>query len=218
MLGLGAVWWWSTPRGSAPGSPPRATVEALLAAVAVVPERHKVPGYQRDCSGDSACVFGPAWSDDTGAPMSGNGCPTRQDVLLRDLVGATPVAGDRCRARGGILVDPYSGAVVDVGVTGARGVHIDHVYPLSAAWDMGAAGWPIGTRARFANDVDANLLAVSGPVNTAKSDATPEAWMPPDPLRHCFYAARYLTAAVTYGLPVTSGDHDVLARAASRCP
>lgn len=217
-VALALTWWVSRPQGSVPGSPGRSRVEALVSAVAVVPERVKRPGYQRDCSGTAACVFGPAWSDSTTAPGSGNGCPTRQDVLARDLVGAARDPGDGCAVRGGRLVDPYSGAVVDVAVTGVRGIHVDHVLPLAAAWDLGAADWPAPLRARFANDVDLNLLAVSGPVNTAKGDATPAAWMPPDPRRHCFYAARYLGVAVAYGLPVTEADRDELRRAARRCP
>lgn len=118
----------------------------------------------------------------------------------------------------GILVDPYTGRVIDVGATGVRGIHVDHVYPLAAAWDLGAWDWQPERRAAFANDVDRNLLAVTGSVNTGKSDATPGDWMPPDVARHCFYAARYLTAAVAYGLPVTNDDHAVLADAVRRCP
>lgn len=204
--------------GPAPGSPPRQAVLRLLDAVAVVPGREQVPGYERDCAGDAACVFGPAWSDSTSAPGSGNGCSTRHDVLGRDLRGARRDPADRCTVTGGTLVDPYSGRVVDTHLTGIGDVHVDHVYPLAAAWDMGAWSWTSGRRAAFANDMDRNLLAVPGPVNTDKGDATPATWLPPDPARHCFYAARYLTAAVAYGLPVSEADHDALAGAARRCP
>lgn len=217
-VALGVVWWAARPSGSAPGSPARDTVEALLAGVRVVPDRGDVPGYDRDCSGASACVFGPAWSDTTGAPGSGNGCPTRLDVLARDLRGAEAVPGEACAVRGGILVDPYTGRVVDVARAGLRGVHVDHVFPLSAAWDLGAWRWSAGRRAAFANDVDRNLVAVSGTVNTRKADSTPAEWMPPDPARHCFYAARYLTAAVAYDLPVTAADENALTAAVRRCP
>lgn len=215
---LGAVWFAGRQTGSAPGSPDRARVAALLAAVEVVPERVRHPGYERDCSGASACVFGPAWSDSTGAPGSGNGCTTRQDVLARDLHGAAADPGEPCAVKGGVFVDPYTGAVIDVGRIGARAVHVDHVYPLAAAWDLGAWRWSPRRRAAFANDVDRNLVAVAGSVNTRKGDATPAVWMPPDPTRHCFYAARYLTAAVAYGLPVTDDDEDALAAAVRRCP
>lgn len=208
----------SEPRTSAPGSPARDRVAPLLAMVDVVPDRVPVPGYERDCSGSSACVFGPAWSDTTGAPGSGNGCPTRYDVLARDLVGTTVDPASPCTVHGGILTDPYTGRVVDAGRSGIRGIHVDHVFPLSAAWDLGASRWPAQRRAAFANDVDRNLVAVTGSVNTTKSDSTPAEWLPPDPRRHCFYAARYLSAAAAYDLPVTAADHAVLETAIRRCP
>lgn len=213
-----AVFWLSQPRGSAPGSPGRHRVQPLLTQVVVVPERVPVPGYERDCSGASKCVFGPAWSDATGAPGSGNGCPTRHDVLVRDLRDATIAPDSPCTVQGGTLVDPYTGRVLEVQRSGLRGIHVDHVFPLSAAWDLGAWRWSAERRAAFANDVDRNLLAVTGSVNSRKSDSTPESWLPPDPGRHCFYAARYLTAAVFYGLAVTAADHEVLADAVRRCP
>lgn len=215
---LGAVLVVGQPRHSAPGSPPRETVGALLAAVEVVDSRNPTPGYERDCSGPSRCVFGPAWSDHTTAPGSGNGCSTRIDVLARDLVGRNDPAGSVCEVSGGVLIDPYTGRVVDVGAAGLRGIHVDHVFPLSAAWDLGAWSWSAERRAAFANDVDRNLLAVTASVNTNKSDSTPADWLPPDPARHCFYASRYLTAAVAYGLPVTRADHEALAGAVRRCP
>lgn len=206
------------PRGSVPGSPPRDLVGPLLDSVRVVSERPSVPGYERDCSGASACVFGPAWSDATDAPGGGNGCSTRHDVLTRDITGGTAASPDPCSVSDGTLLDPYTGRIVDVGSSGVRGIHVDHVYPLAAAWDLGAAGWPAERRAEFANDVDHNLLAVTGTVNSRKSDSTPADWLPDDPGRHCFYAARYLTAAVAYGLPVTEADHRALAGAVRRCP
>lgn len=214
---LGAVLTLAQPRGSVPGSPHRDLVAPLLDAVAVVADRPSVPGYERDCSGTSACVFGPAWSDSTDAPGGGNGCSTRHDVLARDIHGAEHPT-DRCAVPDGTLVDPYTGQVVDVGRSGVRGIHVDHVFPLSAAWDLGAWQWSPARRAAFANDVDHNLLAVTGSVNSRKSDSTPADWLPTDPTRHCFYAARYLSAAIAYELPVTRADHRNLAGAVRRCP
>lgn len=228
IVALAAVTWIGQPRSSVPGSPPGHLVSALLDSVDVVPERVRVPGYERECSGASACVFGHAWSDATGAPGAGNGCSTRHDVLSRDLLASdladaagglsAGTADPGCEVSTGVLVDPYTGRIVDVGAAGVRGIHVDHVYPLSAAWDLGAWEWSPGKRAAFANDVDRNLVAVTGSVNSSKSDSTPSDWMPPDAARHCFYAARYLTAAVSYGLPVTDADHDALSDAVRRCP
>lgn len=139
-------------------------------------------------------------------------------MLARDLQGFTADSATACTINDGLLADPYTGRVVDVGLTGVRGIHVDHIFPLAAAWDLGAWNWAPQRRAAFANDVDRNLVAVTGSVNSSKSDSTPADWLPPDPARHCFYAARYLTAAVAYGLSVTRADHEALTDAMQLCP
>lgn len=204
--------WWRRPE-AVPGSPARPVVIQYLEQVQTVPHRQTVPGYGRQCPGP--CVFGRAWSDTTGAPGSGNGCTTRQDVLARDIRGAHPVDGDRCARRGGELTDPYSGRVIRLGAY--RDVHIDHVFPLAAAWDMGAAEWPQELRERFANDIDLNLLAVTAAANTAKGDGLPAEWMPVASWR-CFYAFRVAVVAVAYGLTVSEADLREMRRAARTCP
>jgi len=202
----------------APGSPGRARISALLERVEVIPERPDVPGYERDCGPGEGCVFGTAWSDATDAPLSHNGCDTRNDVLARSMSRVRYRAGTGdCVVVAGVLDDPYTGDRIEFRKSDAIAVQIDHVYPLAAAWDMGAHDWTDARRRRFANDVDVELLAVDGPANQRKGDATPQDWVPSAAAYRCFYAAKYLTVAVRYGLPVTVGDHEVLARVAARC-
>jgi hypothetical protein len=202
----------------APGSPSRAQVEQLLAAVSVVPSRPHPGGYQRGCGAGQGCVFGPAWTDDTDAPEGHDGCGTRDDVLAAQLTAVAYRPGTQsCVVVSGTLADPYTGRSINFDKSRADEVQIDHVYSLAAAWDMGAAEWPVRLRTRFANDVDVNLLAVSGAANQAKGDGTPADWLPPNRAYHCFYAGKYLTAAVHYGLPVTTADHDTLAEVAQLC-
>lgn len=202
----------------APGSPDRAAIEALLAVVAQVPERVRAPGYQRGCGTGESCVFGPAWSDATDAPSGHNGCDTRNDVLRASLEQVRFRAGTGdCVVIAGVLADPYSGRRLDFEKRNAGAVQIDHVFPLAAAWDLGAHAWPLPLRQRFANDVTFNLLAVNGPDNQRKSDSTPADWLPDSPAYHCFYAGKYLTVAVAYGLPITAADAAALRRVAQRC-
>lgn len=197
-----------------PGSPSRSAVMGSIDALDEVADRPDVPGYGRECPGP--CSFGKAWSDATEAPGGRNGCSTRDDVLARDIHGAEPVRGEHCSRRGGTLVDPYSGE--ELRLAGSyQSVHIDHVFPLAAAWDMGAHSWPQEKRERFANDVDANLLAVSGHANMDKGDSLPSEWMPTEAWR-CFYAWRVAVAAATYDLPLTSTDLDTLRDGARSCP
>ncbi|WP_082908341.1 HNH endonuclease family protein [Dietzia timorensis] len=197
-----------------PGSPSMSDVISAIDSVSEVFDRPDVPGYGRDCPGP--CSFGRAWSDATEAPGGGNGCSTREDVLARDIRGAERVPGEHCARTGGVLVDPYSGEELVLAGT-YQSVHIDHVYALSAAWDMGAHAWPQEKRERFANDVDANLLAVAGHANMAKGDALPSGWMPVEPWQ-CFYAWRVAVAASTYDLPLTSADLKQLRESARSCP
>lgn len=209
-----------TPRADrpAPGSPGRSEIETLLARASVVSERPDVGGYERDCGSGDGCVFGPAWSDATTAPLSHNGCDTRNDVLDLTLtrVRYRPGTGD-CVVIAGVLADPYTGHTIEFRKSDAVAVQIDHVYPLKAAWDMGAHGWTPARRHRFANDVAVELIAVDGDANQRKSDGTPQDWIPQSPAYRCYYAAKYLTVAVRYSLPITAADHDVLADIAQRC-
>ncbi|GAA4812785.1 HNH endonuclease family protein [Tomitella cavernea] len=202
----------------APGSPSTERIRSLLDRVQVIPERPDIPGYERDCGPGGGCVFGSAWTDATSAPLSHNGCDTRNDVLARAMSGVRfrPGTG-RCVVVAGLLDDPYTGSRITFRKSDAGKVQIDHVIPLAAAWDLGAHTWTPAMRRRFANDTDFELLAVDGPANMRKSDSTPQDWIPGPAAYRCFYAAKYLAVAVRYSLPITAGDRTVLAHIADRC-
>ncbi|GAB4583483.1 HNH endonuclease family protein [Nocardia sp. IFM 10818] len=203
----------------APGSPTRVEIEQLLAAVQVMPTRPNPAGYERGCKAGQGCVFGQSWSDDHDGPGGHDGCDTRNNVLARQLTEVEFRTGtNNCVVVAGILQDPYTGKRIEFAKAEARNVQIDHVYPLAAAWDMGASGWPLERRVRFANDLDYNLLAVDGKTNEDKSDSTPSDWLPPAKANHCFYAGKYLRAATQYGLPITVADQATLQGIARTCP
>ncbi|NEW41798.1 HNH endonuclease [Nocardia cyriacigeorgica] len=207
------------PAKPAPGSPGRAEVERLLATVRVVEVRPHPGGYERGCREGEGCVFGPAWSDDYEGAGGHDGCDTRNNVLARQLTGPAYRPGTRdCVVISGVLADPYTGTSVTFAKSDASNVPIDHVYPLAAAWDLGAAAWPLQRRVRFANDIDYNLQATTRAANQAKGDSTPAEWLPPSRPGHCFYAAKYLAVALRYDLPVTVGDHAAMRTIAGTCP
>jgi len=183
----------------APGSPTRANLEQLIHTVSVVPARNRLPGYSRGCKQGQGCVFGPAWSDDNDARLGHDGCDTRNNVLAAQLTSVAYRNGSRpCVVVSGSLADPYSGKTVAFSKRDGGEIQIDHVYPLAAAWDMGADVWPLEERMRFANDVDFNLLAVNGSANQSKGDDTPSDWLPPAAAYRCFYAGKYLSVAAQY--------------------
>lgn len=186
------------------------TARRLLEQVRRVGDRPDVPGYDRDCGPDAGCVFGTDWSDDTDAPLGHNGCDTRNDVLARSLDRVTFSArSPTCDVVGGHLRDPYTDAVLDYATEGSQ-IHIDHLFPLAAAWDLGAADWSLDERRTFANDPDLELLAVSGSANLSKGDSTPASWLPPHQPYRCTYVIAYLEVALAYDLAVTDADIRVI--------
>ncbi|RAV32688.1 HNH endonuclease [Corynebacterium heidelbergense] len=186
--------------------PPRTlqhhTAQAL-AAVTVVPTRVHVVGYSRQ-------QFGAGWA--SSATPNGWICTTRELSLLRvfggaESSGSPPVraasAGTKatCPRPGGVGVDEYTGSPIH-----PNDVDIDHIFPLAAAWDMGAHAWSAERRREFANDTGRNLAVTASAVNRDKGDAMPNRWMPPAPAAHCAYVARFLDVAVAYDLAVTAAD------------
>ena len=186
----------------------------VLAGVTVVPVRVRGYDYRR-------AAFGEAWDDDNDAPGGHNGCDTRNDILLRDLVDKTYVSIKRCpdAVATGILRDPYTNATIAFtrGNQVGAAVQIDHIVPLALAWDMGARDWSDAMRIRFAND-PANLLAVAGPANQDKGDQEPATWMPPNHAFWCQYAMQFIAVARGYGLAVDQASAQELREAAATCP
>src|SRR4051794_15087317 len=104
------------------------STKTLLSAVPVSAEHH---------GGFSAAGFA-AWGD-----ADGDGCRTPQEVLLRDATEA-PVAGPGCSLTGGSWYSPYDG----VTVTDPAQMRVDHLVPLSEAWQSSAWRWDTSTRCR----------------------------------------------------------------------
>ncbi|MDG9705279.1 HNH endonuclease family protein [Streptomyces sp. DH37] len=162
-------------------------------------------GYDRD-------EFGYAWMDTAdGVPLARNGCDTRNDLLARDGRRLRFRSGSDCVVVSMTLADPYTGEEIAWKKRDAAEVQIDHVVPLSYAWQMGASRWPEDKRERFAND-PLNLLPVDGSANSAKGDSGPAAWLPPSKRIRCAYAVRFAQVALEYGMPVTAADKRVMLR------
>ncbi|MEV4802259.1 HNH endonuclease family protein [Nonomuraea sp. NPDC049421] len=157
-------------------------------------------GFDRD-------KFGPAWSD-----VDRNGCDTRNDILKRDMEDETFKSGTHdCIVLTGTLEDPYSGKTITFkrGQTTSSAVQIDHLVPLSDAWQKGAQQWSATKRKEFAND-PLNLLAVDGPLNGQKSDSDAATWLPPRKAYRCAYIARQIDVKAKYGVWVTSAEKDAM--------
>lgn len=169
--------------------------------IPTLPQRATVLGYDRT-------AFGPGWATD------GTGCNTRERILVRDLDNTQcsqamlPVT----QARAGTTatgIDPFTGDVMR-----RDDIEIDHILPVSAAWDLGAHRWDDATRIAFYNDPH-NLIAVSSAANQAKSDKLPSEWMPPARRVRCAYGKRIVEVATQYRLPLPAADVNAIKRACS---
>ncbi|MGP6173478.1 HNH endonuclease family protein [Corynebacterium sp. A21] len=170
------------------GSPPR--LADSLATVPPVPQRVRILGYERE-------HFGSGWAP---APVPHAFCTTR-DLIIATAVAQPP--GPDCSASGE-TVDPYTGKELDISPD-AEPVEIDHILPLSAAWDLGAHAWSFEERLSFAND-PRNLVLTSRKANQQKSDLLPATWLPEDSKARCWYARRLAHVAAIYALPLPAED------------
>ncbi|MCG7278151.1 HNH endonuclease family protein [Corynebacterium imitans] len=165
--------------------------------VSAGPPRATVLGYSRD-------AFGTGW-----APLA-DGCTTRQ-AALNATFGASHVVAETpgsCPApRDAPVAGPYTGEPIT-----PSDVELDHVLPLSAAWDLGAHAWDQSRREAFAND-PLNLVVVAAAANQQKSDQLPSEWMPSKRAQRCAYAHRLADVARTYELPLPRADLREMRRA-----
>lgn len=180
--------------------------QAALAVIEQVRTAGRGPktGYSRD-------QFGSAWTDDNDAGLfSHNGCDTRNDILRRDLtaIEVRPKTKD-CVIVAGKLADPYTGKDYTFVKAEAAKLQVDHVVPLSLAWQMGAARWDTAKRTAFAND-PLNLVLTDGPTNGSKSDSSIASWLPPSKTVRCMYAVRIAQVSLRYDLPATPADKDAM--------
>lgn len=159
----------------------------LAPQLQTIPQRIRVLGYSRN-------EFGQGWAP---ALTSQGSCSTRE-YMLEAQFGAASLEG--CRLRHAPGKDPYS-ALEFRDTT----IDMDHIYPLRAAWDMGAYAWDENKRRHFAND-PINLIGTTALLNREKSDLLPGEWMPPDKHAGCWYARRIALIALRYELPLSIRD------------
>ncbi|MEU5860557.1 MULTISPECIES: HNH endonuclease family protein [unclassified Nonomuraea] len=188
--------------GPDPAKPDSASVSDARKKLDKLKVKGRAPrtGFDRD-------AFGPAWAD-----VDHNGCDTRNDILKRDMKDETFKSGTHdCIVLTGTLDDPYSGKTIKFkrGQDTSTAVQIDHLVPLSDAWQKGAQQWSPTKRKEFAND-PLNLLAVDGPLNNQKSDSDAATWLPPRKAYRCAYIARQIDVKSKYDVWITDGEKSAM--------
>jgi hypothetical protein len=209
---FGWTWPWSKPATPAPAKPsaPTDTVSsAALAQLATIPVKGRAPktGYAR-------AQFGPAWSD-----VDHNGCDTRNDMLRRDLTKITVQPGTHnCVITSGSLADKYTGKTINFvrGVKTSSAVQIDHIVPLSDAWQKGAQQLTAAQRLALAND-PLNLMAADGPANMGKGDSDAATWLPSNKGFRCEYVKRQTAVKAKYKLWMTEAERNAIRGILNTC-
>ena len=160
-----------------------------------------VGGYNRDLFAD--------WYD-----ADRNGCNTRKEVLIAESLDPVQI-GSGCTITGGRWFSIYD----NVETTDSSKFDIDHMVPLSEAWDSGAWNWNADQRKHFANDLDQPffLIAVTASSNRSKSDRDPAEWMPPNSGYHCEYVRIWIEIKRAWDLSVDQAEHNYLANKLASC-
>ncbi len=142
----------------------------------------------------------PHWAD-----LNGDGCDTRQAVLIEESTVEVSRRAD-CTVTGGRWYSVYDGKRW----TNPSDVDIDHVVALKEAWVSGAYDWSKTKRRRFANDLKfrPSLRAVTDNVNQSKSDRDPAEWLPSR--ARCSYAINWVQVKYRWRLRANAGELDAL--------
>ncbi|MFE6985785.1 HNH endonuclease family protein [Streptomyces griseus] len=192
----------TTAPSGAPGGAPEEGGLTLADAIKTIPvAEEKRAGYERDSFKH--------WVDE-----DGDGCPTRQEVLIAEAVTA-PEQGARCTLSGGSWLSYYDEAEV----TDAKRLDIDHMVPLAEAWDSGAYDWTPERREAYANDLsaDRSLVAVTAKTNRSKADRDPSQWMPPATSATCTYLVDWTATKLRWRLAADEAEQAALLELAEPC-
>lgn len=141
-----------------------------------------------------------------GRDDDGNGCRTRQEVLIEESL-VEPTVG------GGCVVTGHWESVYDgIESSDPSDLEVDHLVALKEAWVSGAWAWTSEQRASFANDLDdyRSLNAVTSASNQSKSDKDPSKWVPPHVDFRCEYIADWVAVKWRWNLAVDRAERDAL--------
>ena len=184
----------------APTDPTPSGLDDAITALTVSDEERD--GYQRESFSD--------WRD-----PDGNGCDTRQEVLIAEELTESATVTDCDGTIPGEWLSVYDGERV----TDASELDIDHFVPLAEAWDSGASEWTEERRVDYATyvDDDRHLVAVTASSNRSKGDKDPAEWMPPDSSTHCEYIATWVAIKTQWELTVDKAELDAIREFAADC-
>jgi len=177
------------------------SVQAILDTLTVTPAVSKNAagqGYERD--------YFKHWVSE-----NDTGCDTRVAVLIRDSKTKPVMSG--CKVVSGDWISAYD----DKEYQKPGGMDIDHMVPLSEAWQSGALDWDAATRQAYANDLGYNygLVPVSAHSNRSKSDQDPTTWKPDTDA--CVYVGHWTMVKYRWNLTIDQAEKDSIEQVLTFC-
>ena len=135
---------------------------------------------------------------------NGNGCDTREEVLIVESQSKAQVDAYGCKVIEGDWLSPYD----NVMHTNPSDLDIDHMIPLKEAWDSGAWNWTAAQRQAFANDLSdpRALIAVTAGQNRSKSDRDPSNWIPTQKSYICTYLSEWVAIKAHWYLSMDQSE------------
>ena len=135
---------------------------------------------------------------------NGNGCDTREEVLIAESQSKPQVDAYGCKVIEGDWLSSYD----KVMHTNPSDLDIDHMIPLKEAWDSGAWKWTAAQRQTFANDLSdpRALIAVTASQNRSKSDRDPSNWIPPHKAYTCTYLSEWVAVKARWKLSMDQSE------------
>lgn len=149
-----------------------------------------------------------------GQDLNGDGCRTRQEVLIQE--SRVPVTRSGvCTITSGEWYSSYDGMTY----SDPAALEMDHLVALKETWISGAYAWTDAQRTAYANDIDstATLNMVTAAVNTAKSDRDPAGWLPPLESARCAYIADWLVVKTRWNLSIDSAERSAIQTVLGTC-
>jgi hypothetical protein len=175
----------------------------VLAGIPVELE-DRTGGYNRD-------LFA-VWID-----ADGDGCDTRDEVLLAENLTAADSASAGCIPIPGLWRSAYD----STDVTDPTQLDVDHLVSLKEAWDSGAWSWTPERRIAYANDLTdgRTLVAVSASSNRSKGDRDPSNWLPEDEQALCQFVGDWIAVKARWSMSMDQSEHGRLGNLIDdRCP
>jgi hypothetical protein len=167
----------------------RGNALTILAGIRI--EKEQPSGYQQP-------LF-KRWKD-----VDGDGCDSREQVLIRDSKSLPQMDGFDCSVVAGDWVSPYDGARWE----DPSNIDIDHVVALKEVWDSGGWAWSEAARTAYANDTTdkRTLLAVTKRINQQKGAKDPSNWMPPLRGYWCKYLSDWISIKARWKLSMDQSE------------